>query len=1848
MNRRLTAAVVAGLASLPCAAAFGQLAAFPGAVGFGASTTGARSGTETIYHVTNLNDSGTGSFRDAVSQPNRIIVFDVAGNVDIASPISAQSNLTILGQTAPGGGFGVYGAEVSFYGRSNDIVRYVRFRDTTLDPKGQGTGNSSGNDVNLGSTNNMIFDHDSLEFASYNNVDAAGANNLTFSNSIIANPIPSQQFNFHWEGSQGTFINNIFANSHNRSILSKGNVQFVNNSVYNYQSAFTTGNSSGNFQFDIVNNYFVAGPSTTSAGDDFYQVDTNQSAYATGNLLDGNKDGALNGSSDNGTGANVLSAPWSSTTTSLPTMSATASYAFNMNHSGDSITHDPTTFATSLGLDQVDQQVVANLASYGTSGRLYNSQTDTGLSNGGLGTIATGSKPTDTDNDGIPDAWEIAHGLNPNVADSTKLNPLGYTMIEQYANDIANSTLTSQVWTSNGGEWNTASKWSVGIPGMYDIASVQGLGSGTDGLLTISTTTPVAFQLLIGGNGSAAGEKVQVTSGNLDVQDMIAVGNTNNGTLEIDGGTVQCADVVIGNTLSGTTYNGSLVLNGGLLQTGMIVLGGGVPGAWTTGGTVTFNGGTVQALTNLTISAPVTINSGGGTVDTNGLTGSISSVISGTGALAKVGQGVLTLSGTNSYSGGTTITAGELGISGDANIGGAASTINFNGGLLQVNGTALTNLNAHNVNWSTFNGGFDIVASGNTFSVSQNLGGTGSFTKTGAGTVVLSGTSTISGGVILNGGTLSVSADANLGANGNGLTFNGGTLQVVGTTLTSTANHPLVSFTTGTFDINTAGNTFTINQQVNGTGTLTKIGPGTLVLGTRDYQGGDTYLNGGTLRVGDPLSLRYTTVHLATAGTTLDLNGINETIGGLTGNQTLDIKGTTPYIGNNNSAQTFSGVLADSLGTGSIHKIGSGTWTLTGTNTFTGPLWISSGILSVVTLNNGGVAGPLGAGTNAAANLVLDGGTLQYASTTGGGGTDHLFTLTPNGGTLDGSGASGDGFGLTNTGAIGFIGTGNRTLTLTGTETHNSFYPALGDAGVNSSTGVLMAGSGRWLWQSKLSTYTGNTVIQQGEIELYNGGFLPSGPGSGDVDLNSTGYFNTTASTAINGLDNGANGSSGVVTIGSGTLTIGNGGDGGSFGGQIIGSALTKTGAGTQILNGTNTYTGSTTINGGVLQFNIPGAIGGTGASVLITNGATAAAGYAINQAFLARINNTSSGCAALAAASANNLDFSSATGANLANVSLGAVGAESYTGTITPYASTYLLGGGGGTLTLPNVQLTGSRNVTIVGPGAVSATGLNTYTGITTISTGGTFEPALANGGSASGMGQSTNIAANLILDGGTLEGSGGTDRDFTLTTNGGSLDNSLTVNFNGPGLVAVPSNTNVTLTLTGTSTAHNLFNLSLADAGGGFVTSVTKTGTGKWTFSADGTKTYSGDTHIMAGTLEALSGDAFSHNSNMVIDAGASLDLHSDNATINGLQGSGAVYNSFTSGTHTLTIGANNGGGTWAGNINSGATLNVVKTGSGVETFTAANSYVGSTTVTGGTLNLASAGSLISTAVSVSSGATFNLSGSIPTTATLNDSGTIIIGANTSTGIRSVVVGGVTINAGGKLVLANPTLHANRTVFTMAGMTFGGSTDAWAGQIDAGGNDMVVQSGNLATITNQVKQGYNLGTWNGSNGIDSSMATANTTHLTAIGVIQNSVDGTPTGTPLYGSGSSLGTFDGTSPANADVLLKYTYIGDTNLDGKVDASDYSRIDYGYVNQLTGWYNGDFNYDGVINGSDYTLIDNAFNMQGAVLSNQIAGPNASITSEIAPATAVPEPAAVGVLVAAAMAALGRRRRLPGG
>ena len=399
----------------------GPAVAFPGALGFGKKATGGRG--YAVYHVTNLNDTGTGSFRDAVSADNRIVVFDVGGYVLLTTAVSVKSNLTIAGQTAPGDGIGFQGFEVSFNAASNVIVRYVRFRQGLIDPDWRKSG------INLLNGSNMIFDHISIEFAQYNNIDAVGATNITMQYSINADPT-HQQFGAHTEGGGFfTWYANLWANAHGRLPLAKANTQYVNNVAYNYQYAYCAGDTGGSNWHDIIDNYFIAGPSTNAPGDDFYQMNAGQTVYASGNLLDSNADGTLNGTDAGQPGGTTKASKANSTdTASLPTTSAADAYADVLANAG----------AWPKNRDQVDSLVVADVKSLGKSGKLWTDQNATGLTNSGYGTLAGGTAPVDTDKDGMPDAWETKYGLNPNdPSDATgDFDKTGYTNIEKYINGI--------------------------------------------------------------------------------------------------------------------------------------------------------------------------------------------------------------------------------------------------------------------------------------------------------------------------------------------------------------------------------------------------------------------------------------------------------------------------------------------------------------------------------------------------------------------------------------------------------------------------------------------------------------------------------------------------------------------------------------------------------------------------------------------------------------------------------------------------------------------------------------------------------------------------------------------------------------------------------------------------------------------------------------------------------------------------------------------------------------------------------------------------------------------------------------------------------------------------------------------------------------------------------------------------------------------------------------------------------------------------------------------------------------------------------------------------------------------
>ncbi|HEX3774000.1 MAG TPA: hypothetical protein VHV51_06010, partial [Polyangiaceae bacterium] len=402
----------------------GPALAFPQAQGFGKNATGGRTGT--VYHVTNLSDSGTSSFRDAVSASNRIIVFDVGGYVSLKTAVSAKSNLTIAGQTAPGAGIGFEGGEVSFASSSNIILRYVRIRP------GSDTASTEDDALSLYRAHDVAIDHSSFEFAPWNDIDGVSddwqtypVTDITIQDSLIADPT-GQQFGAHTESvsSNWAWYRNIFANSHNRNPLAKVNTVFVNNLLYNYSAAYTT-HTSTNFEHDILNNYFVFGPASTGTDNTWYQVDKNQSIYYAGNLKDTNLNGALDGSATTpywyqGTGT-VLSSPWSAEATAVKPLDAPSAARVAMSLAGPLPRDEMDALIISQCMTLGKGTTGAGANTVGPDGSLYTSQAQTGLANNGYGTISGGTRLTDTDNDGMPDVWENANGSSPSTDDAMKL-----------------------------------------------------------------------------------------------------------------------------------------------------------------------------------------------------------------------------------------------------------------------------------------------------------------------------------------------------------------------------------------------------------------------------------------------------------------------------------------------------------------------------------------------------------------------------------------------------------------------------------------------------------------------------------------------------------------------------------------------------------------------------------------------------------------------------------------------------------------------------------------------------------------------------------------------------------------------------------------------------------------------------------------------------------------------------------------------------------------------------------------------------------------------------------------------------------------------------------------------------------------------------------------------------------------------------------------------------------------------------------------------------------------------------------------------------------------------------------
>ena len=437
-----------------------QTLAFPEATGFGRYTTGARGAANPqIYLVTNLNDSGPGSFRDAVSQEGRFVIFRVGGIVNLQTQIVVAANTTIAGQTATGEGIVFLGPRVTFSGASNTIARYLRIRYGGTAQNQDASGLSNGA--------NMIFDHMTFTWGTDEvfsiNWDSKGLSpdNITIQNCIIGQGLHRHNHSagglMQPSGGKISLIGNLYICNKTRNNKIKGINEFVNNVVYNWGNYGNTyghtesgdayimgGDSAGSSDVNIINNYFIGGPNTSnSVSTPFNRGNANFFLYGSGNYFDNNKDGILNGTlvPADLTGyptedaASILSTPYDYP---MKNTTLTAEDAYNKITAGVGASYPRR--------DQVENLMISDLLSKGTTATYVYVQTDLtskfGFINGGAGHVYGAPAPLDTDNDGMPDAWEDANSLNKNVADALAVSTshAPYLNIEVYINGLTNET----------------------------------------------------------------------------------------------------------------------------------------------------------------------------------------------------------------------------------------------------------------------------------------------------------------------------------------------------------------------------------------------------------------------------------------------------------------------------------------------------------------------------------------------------------------------------------------------------------------------------------------------------------------------------------------------------------------------------------------------------------------------------------------------------------------------------------------------------------------------------------------------------------------------------------------------------------------------------------------------------------------------------------------------------------------------------------------------------------------------------------------------------------------------------------------------------------------------------------------------------------------------------------------------------------------------------------------------------------------------------------------------------------------------------------------------------------------
>lgn len=1007
--------------ALSTAYATSQLIAFPGAEGFGKYAKGARaSSAPTVYHVTNLNDTGTGSFRDAMSASNRIVVFDVAGVIKITSRIVVKSNIYIAGQTAPGEGITIYGNGFSFTGASNTICRYLRIRmgavgDTGKDACGFETGD------------NMIFDHVSVAWGRDETFSINGtASNITIQNSIISQGLLSHSAGGLIQTDGGVSLyRNFYVDNHTRNNKIKGVNQYVNNIVYNWASGayLMGGESEGQSYANCISNYFINGPEKSVNA--LSGANANFHIYADDNWWDSNRDGALNGylvpQSEYSGGPDFQTAPYNYPV--VPTWSASVLVDSLLPGVGASLPYR----------DLLDCYVVGQVRSFGKKGVIITNETENPIGIPTAWTMWAGTKRTDTDNDGIPDAWETANGLNPGLAsDALATAANGYLNIENYINSIGKNYSQDYLRAPLCMVADSATQHTVYLSWFDFTEKEQGycVERKINGTFTEIARTGV--------NGNT----YLLTGLNPEQKDTLRVRAFNAGgysaysnVLGVKTKPVPVEVLDIASYVPDLTWTGAGGSSWDKTATNWTTASGAT--VFTDSAKVLFANSATKTIT-LNENAPVkaVVVNADSSLIING-----TGFISGTGSLNKAGSGSLTLSTANTYTGATVLYDGTLNVSTLAN-GGAASSIgasknyDFNlvlkGGRFNYTGASVST--DRNFNLA---GNADIAVASSTSTLTCNglLDGEGSLTKSGAGTLLLKGlntyqgTTTINQGILDQGGSTAIinnafTPDKSYLLNGGGLRTSGGS-----TTVYENYYSDITIPQGATASFEPYRNCYIYCKFI-GSGTLNFNIPY-----VREYIKGDmsqftgTFnANGlGTSSDGNQLMLSnkdgIPNARVVTSGTTKIVcweNASTMSLGGLSGPSGTFLSGAdknnnsstmTWIVGGAGTDETFNGIINNECsnksykGATSIVKDGDGYWRLTAANIYAGTTTVKGGTLivngtqtgtGVVTINTDATLA--GTGTIPGATEVQDGATISagdpYAASSVTTGTLTVGALT--------------------------------------------------------------------------------------------------------------------------------------------------------------------------------------------------------------------------------------------------------------------------------------------------------------------------------------------------------------------------------------------------------------------------------------------------------------------------------------------------------------------------------------------------------------------------------------------------------------------------------------------------------------------------------------------------------------------------------------------------------------------------------------------------------------------------------------------------------------------------------------